>query len=94
MQNLHQKLVKNQSKIIEKSIKNRSKIIPGGVLERLGTVLGRPRGLDPVLKVSWSRPWSVLGRLGGVLEASWVPTWVPKWSQDSQKIDLKIDHLC
>ena len=52
---------KNGPKINEKSFKNHSKIdqksfkiIPGGVLERLGSVLGRPGGLDPVFRVSWS----------------------------------------
>ena len=63
--------MKNQLKIIKKSIKNRSKIIPGGVLERLGTVLGRPRGLDPVFRVSWSRLGAVPGASWGVLEVFW-----------------------
>ena len=68
----------HRQKIIQTSIKHRTKIIPGGVLERLGAVLGRLGGLEPS---SW-RPGAIeepsqerLGvcrrRLGGILGASW-----------------------
>ena len=42
----------NRQKIIQKSIKNRQKIIPGGVLERLGVVLGAWNRLRGVLEPS------------------------------------------
>ena len=68
----------NRQKIIQKFIKNRPKIIPGGVLKRLGAVLGRLGGLEPS---SW-RPGAIeepsqerLGasrrHLGSVLGTSW-----------------------
>ena len=67
-----------RQKIIQKSIKNRPKIIPGGVLERLGAVLGRLGGLEPsswrpgaILEPSQERLGASRRRLGGVLGASW-----------------------
>ena len=64
--------------IIQSSIKNRPKIIPGGVLERLGAVLGRLGGLEPsswrpgaIEEPSQERLGACRRRLGGVLGASW-----------------------
>ena len=42
--------------ILQKSIRNRPENIPGGVLERIGAVLGRLGGLEPS---SW-RPGAIL----------------------------------
>ena len=70
------KTMKKQPKIDQKSTKNRS-----------WRPLGASWGVLNVLGASWGRLMGLLGRLGGVLGASWWPTWLQVDPQKGAKID-------
>ena len=63
--------IKNEWKINQKSIKNLSKIHQKSISEASWGLLGCLGGVLERPEASWGRLGGVLGRLGGVLAASW-----------------------